>query len=140
MFLEMFKEIDRRGWLVIAAVGFGNALLVVTGLVGNSQYSLIFLGVLGFLWVVFYQLARAMGTSSLELAQESAKEWQAESEFAREVVEEQIRTITELKRYDLQASGIHLDRLRTILIKRHPQMEAVISEVEHPVNMPGIVI
>lgn len=138
--LEMYRRIDRRGWLLIACVGLGNALAVLGGLVGSAVYSLIFLAIVSLVWVVLYQLCRALLADSMELAQESTKEWQEESDFTRRLVENQVETLQALSRYDIQQSGIYIARLRDTLIKRHPMMEELIAEVEQPVNVPGLII
>jgi hypothetical protein len=78
--------------------------------------------------------------SSLELAQDASEQWQAESDFTQEVVTDYVEALRELKQFDLQATGIHLDRLRRSLVKRRPELEDMISEVEHPVNVPGFSI
>lgn len=140
IFLTDLRTLDRQAWLVIAMVGLGNAILLITGLAYSATYSLILLAVLGFTWVVLLQLTRMIMHSSLELAQDASEQWQAESDFTQEVVTDYVEALRELKQFDLQATGIHLDRLRRSLVKRRPELEDMISEVEHPVNVPGFSI
>ena len=139
-FLKDLRDLDRHAWLVIGAVGAGNIILVLGGLTSSPTFSLVVLAVLSFVWVLLLQFTRMIMHSSLELAQESTEQWQAESDLTQEVVTDYVEALHELKQFDLQATGIHLDRLRQSLIKRRPELEDMISEVEHPVNMPGISI
>lgn len=134
------RELDRRSWFIIVAVGAGNVLLIFTGMNGSPTISLICLGILSFMWVVLLQFTRSIMHSSLGLAQESTAEWQAEADFSRELLDDYLLTIRDLKRYDLQSSGIHLERMRRILIKHRPELEDQISEVEHPVGITGMII
>jgi type III secretory pathway component EscV len=133
-------DFDRQAWVVIVAVGAGNILLVLAGLAGYPLYSLIMLAVISFAWVLLLQFTRVIMHSSLALAQKSTQEWQAESDFARELLDEHLRTIQDLEQYDMQSCGVHLERLRETLVARHPELENVIAEVDHPVNVAGIVI
>jgi hypothetical protein len=139
-FLEDVRGFDRQAWVVIAAVGAGNAILLLAGLEGNPAYSLAILAVLGVLWALLSQLTRMIVRSSLDLAQESSEQWQAESDLTQEVITDYVEALRELKQFDLQATGIHLDRLRRSLIKRRPELEDMISEAEQPVNRPGFTI
>ena len=136
-FLADIRGLDRQAWLVIGMVGSGNAILLIAGLEGNPAYSLAILSILGIAWVGLLQLTRMIMHSSLELAKESSEAWQNEIDFSQELVEDYVNTIRDLKRYDLQASGIHLERLRTMLIKRRPELEDEIDMVEHPVGVTG---
>lgn len=134
------RGIDRRGWLVIGMVGTGNAILVIGGLEGSAAFSLAVLSVLGIVWVFLVQLTRSLLDDNLALVRDTLKEWHVESDFARELIEDYVQTIEDLKRYDLQSSGIHLERLRAIVIRRHPELESEIEMVQHPLNMPGLII
>lgn len=134
------REIDRRSWITIALVGFGNALFVFAGLHGSAVFSLVLLAVTCFAWVLLLQFTRALLSSTLELAQESSSAWHIETDFSREVLDEAVAAISDLKTYDVQRSGIHLERLRAMMIKRYPDMEEQIAQVQHPLNMPGIII
>ena len=138
-FLKDVRLIDRQGWLVLAACVFGQVFLVIGALAGLTMAA-ISLGILGVLWCVLLQLTRGILKSTLELAKEAHASWHTESDFAQELIDDYVQTIHDLNRFDHQLSGIHLERLRATMLKRYPEMEGEIAHVQHPLNMPGIVI
>lgn len=138
--MKLLREIDQRGWLTIGLAVAGNVIIVIGGLAGNAVLSMLILAAVATSYVFIYQLGRTLFTSTLELAQESTRAWQVELDFSRELIDDYVGTIHDLSRLDPQSGGIHLERLRTTMIKRYPEMKDEIAHVQHPLNMPGIVI
>ena len=138
--MKSLHEIDRRGWLVIGSVGAGNAILLIAGLEGSAAFSLVVLSVLGIVWVFLVQFMRSLSADNLALAQDTIKEWQTETDFSLELIDGYAQTISDLSRYDIQGSGVQLERLRALIIRRHPELESELEMVVHPLNMPGLTI
>lgn len=141
--VEMLKDIrliDRQGWLVFAMCVVGQVFLVIAALSDLATTAVFSLGILGVLWCGLLQLIRGNLHATLEVAKEAHASWHSEHDFAQEIVDDYVQTIHDLSRFDPQISGIHLERLRTLMIKRYPEMEDEIAHVQHPLNMPGIVI
>ena len=138
--MNLFREIDSKGWLVIAMMGLGNVTLVIAGIAGGAVVSLVILAVIGFANIVLLQINRSLLNSTIEVAQKSTQEWQADRDLIREMTDDYVATVHDLNGHDVQLAGIHLERMRRMLVKRYPQMEDEIAHVQHPLNMPGIII
>lgn len=139
-YLRDFGLIDRKGWLTFALCVGGLIPVVVVGLVGDSTVAIIVLAATSVMWCLLLQLTRGILKGALELAQTSTHEWQADRDLIQEMTDDYVATVHDLNRYNVPLAGVHLERMRTMLIKRYPDMKDEIAHVQHPINMTPFVI